>query len=162
MELNRRDFLKAMAAIAVAGATPAIGATLTPNKYDQTFAMYDVCLAVRNDEKALGQAFNTMVNFMLDNFPAPDTSRETFLSVRKALKSNYLSKDMITLEMVESTFPIWVMRLALFQDRIYVGSYDIERFGEFDRKYKYLINPASESRPLTDDQAYAAYLSYLQ
>lgn len=128
----------------------------THEKYEQAFAWYDACLAEKADPEACSQVFNDLLNFLLDNFPELEITQENLGLTQKALKSGHESKDM-TADICEATFPMWLVKVVLYQDKISIFPDRVERFKDFVKRYGTLLVFAKR-HDLTSEQCYANYL----
>lgn len=132
--------MKSLAALAAAtSVAPAIGATLTPNKYDQVLSMYDTWVALKADLDAMNQVVNTLMNFMLDNFPAPKITEENITTVQKLMESGSVSTSISPGVVIDELYPLLVLKVSLRHDKLPMTVAKVERFAEFHARYGALI-----------------------
>lgn len=153
MLINRRSFLQSMGVLAAAGAVnPVFGSIIGPNKYEQTLALYDAAVALKYDPVACNQAFNTLMNFVLDNFPAPDITEEHLEATRKALEAGNTNRDISPI-VIDEVYPVLVFKVALYQDKLLIPPRNIPRFNEFEARYGILIVCCNETVEKARDYA---------
>ena len=138
--INRRSFIQALGVLAMGSSMPVM--SLTPNKYDQTLALYDVCLASRNESpEIVTQVFDNLITLLMNNFPVPLVAQQNM-----ELTAELLTKPTnIHSSVVEELYPLLVVRVLLYEDRYPLPAprttaTTAESWNEFHKRYSKLIS----------------------
>lgn len=119
--MDRRGFLKSLAAFAAAAATPTAFAKIGQvDKYARALELYDACRGI-TDRVEVSTKFNLLLAHLKENFRIPEDTEENRAAIIELLK---MPSDELTLKaralppvVAEELFTVYLLRMALKFDK---------------------------------------------
>lgn len=153
--MDRRTFLQATAALAVAASVPVMASVATQatvavdpaQKYREALRLFDRCVAVASESKEVSLRLNTLLTYLRENFPVPTHDTETILAVRSMLKGPVDISGIrgIPPNVADEIYPIALLKLGLTSYRMDLNPAYIKEFDWFHDTYSQLIIKSADA-----------------
>jgi len=146
--MNRRHFLKTMAALAAVAATaslptePAVAAPIPPNKYKEAIRLFDRCVAANSDHREVCRRMDELMVFLKENFEPPAITKENIDLTRDLLrpeKTDIAGIRGIPPTVADEIYPIALMRMGLRDYSLKLDPGRMEQFDWFHKTYGKLV-----------------------
>lgn len=139
--MDRRGFLRALGAMAVAAAAAPAFSTeaFKPNKYEEAIRLYDLAAAAKNDVKDCNEKFNDLLRYLHTNFTTAYNEKNA-QATREVLNSTDTAGwRKIPPTVIDEVYPVALARMALKFDALPLNPMKLSEFDNFHRRYGQLI-----------------------
>lgn len=148
--MDRRGFLKSLAALAAAAATPAVFANVGQvDKYARALELYEDCRGI-TDMVEMSKKFDLVFAHLKEHFRVPENTEESRNAIIELMKMPdaelTLKATALPPVVAEELFAVYLLRMALKFDRFPINPTYSRNFHWFCGAYGPLIISATTAR----------------
>ena len=154
--MDRRTFLQATAALAVAASVPVMANVATQatvavdpaQKYREALRLFDRCVAVASNSKEVSLRLGTLLTYLKENFPAPKQDEETVLTVHRLLQNKVDIAGIrgIPPSVADELYPVALIKMGLTSYKMELDPVYVTEFDWFHETYGQLIIKSTEMK----------------